>query len=395
MDSCDSLKNIFTASVAKGLQQLRELSVENCGILEEIVAKEGVETTPTEEFEFPNVTLAKFEYLPQLRSFYPGLHVSKWPLLEDLRFFECGKVEIFASEYSRFQERLNSGLVCTPIKQPFLLVDKDNPFPNLKKLGLDENKDIWYEAHGPLPAELFRNLKILRFSCVHPNSFAFVQKLHGLEELIVIGGPWKEIFVYEGISSGEIDAVGRTFQHIKNLGLIRMQELMHLGNDDCKSIFPNLEILKVWECGRLKNLTSSAISFRNLTSLDVGRCEGLKYLTTYSVAKCLHQLKGLQVVDCKSMIEIVASNGDEQDSGNDYEIAFSSLQHLKLSDLPILRGFCSSEIFTIRVPSLNTLTVEKCLIELQISPDKSLIQSSSRLERQQITEEVEEKRRRR
>ncbi|KAI5336368.1 hypothetical protein L3X38_015635 [Prunus dulcis] len=279
MDSCHNLKNIFPASVAKGLQQLSELYVQNCGILEEIVAKEGVETTPTEEFVFPKVTFVQLQYLPQLRSFYPGLHVSKWPLLKSLRFVECGKVEIFTSEYSRFHEILYSG---TPIKQPFLLADKGNPFPNL-------------------------------------------------------------------------------------------------------------ENLKVYRCARLKNLTSSAISFGNLTTLDIWGCGGLKYLTTYSVAKRLQQLKNLEVEYCESMIEIVASNGDEQDSGNYYEIAFSSLQHLKLYDLPILRGFCSSEIFTIRVPSLNSLIVEKCLIELKISPDKSLIQSSSRPERQQITEEVEEK----
>jgi len=119
MHSCASLKNIFPASVAKGLQQLCHLHVENCGLLEEIVAKEGVETTP--EFVFPNVIFLRFRNLPQLRSFYPGLHVSKWPLLKGLSFFACGKVEIFASEYSRWQERRDSR---TPIKQPFLLVDK-------------------------------------------------------------------------------------------------------------------------------------------------------------------------------------------------------------------------------------------------------------------------------
>ncbi|XP_021823842.1 probable disease resistance protein At4g27220 [Prunus avium] len=387
IDACERLINIFPASVANSLEQLTKLSVENCAFLEEIVAKEGVEMTPTEEFVFPNVTFVHFEHLPQMRSFYPGLHVSKWPLLKELRFDQCGKVEIFASEYSRFQKILNSG---ASIIQPFLLVDKGNPFPNLKVLDLDENTKIWNEAHGPLPAELFINLKEIVFSCAHPQSFHFLEKLRNLEELHVYNGPWKEIFVYEGTCSGEIDAVGRTLPHVKNLCLDQMEELMHLGNDTSESIFPNLEILKVYRCAKLKNVTSSAISFRNLTTLDVWRCGGLKYLTTYSVAKCLQQLKILEVEYCESMIEIVASNEDEQDSGNYYEIAFSSLQHLKLYDLPILQGFCSSEIFTIRVPSLNSLIVEKCLIELKISPDKSLIQSSSRPERLQITEEVEE-----
>ncbi|CAB4302505.1 unnamed protein product [Prunus armeniaca] len=119
INSCDNLKNIFPASLAKGLQQLSELYVENCGILEEIVAKDGLEMTP--EFVFSKVTLVQLKHMPQLRIFYSGLHVSKWPLLKSLIFIECGKVEILASEYSRFEERLDSG---TPIKQPFLFVDK-------------------------------------------------------------------------------------------------------------------------------------------------------------------------------------------------------------------------------------------------------------------------------
>ncbi|CAB4271965.1 unnamed protein product [Prunus armeniaca] len=172
-----------------------------------------------------------------------------------------------------------------------------------------------------------------------------------------------------------------------------MKELMHLGigNDNSESVFPNLEILNVNNCGRLKNLTSSIISFRNLTTLHVANCEGLKYLTTYSVAKCLHKLKSLEVENCESMIEIVASNEDEEDSRNYYEIAFSCLQHLKLYYLPSLRGCCSSGNCTVRVPSLNSLIVKECLIELEISPDGSLSQSGSRPERQQIIEEVEEK----
>ncbi|CAB4302503.1 unnamed protein product [Prunus armeniaca] len=44
--------------------------------------------------------------------------------------------------------------------------------------------------------------------------------------------------------------------------------------------------------------------------------------------------QNLEVWSCESITEIVASNGDEEDSGNYYEIAFSSLRHLYLSGLP-------------------------------------------------------------
>ncbi|BFG24977.1 hypothetical protein CerSpe_112510 [Prunus speciosa] len=274
-----------------------------------------------------------------------------------------------------------------------LTIFQGNSFPSLETLALDVNTETWSELCSPLPAELFSNLKTIAFSCAHPKSFGFLEKLHNLEEVVVHCGPWKEISVYEGNSSGETHAVGTTLPQVKNLCLNKMGELMHLGKDNIQPanhpVFPNLEILRVYECGRLKNLTSSTISFRNLTTLDVWCCDGLKNLTSYSVAICLQQLKKLEVENCKSMIEIVGGNGEE-DAGN-YEIAFSCLQHLKLNSLPSLQGFCSSRNCTVRVPSLNSLMVKKCMIELTISPDGLLIVSDPRPERRQITEEVEEK----
>ncbi|RXH90639.1 hypothetical protein DVH24_035403 [Malus domestica] len=66
IDSCDSLKNVFPASVAKDLKQLSRLTVKNCGLMEEIVVKEEGPETTYEEFGFPKVTSLEFDNLPQL-----------------------------------------------------------------------------------------------------------------------------------------------------------------------------------------------------------------------------------------------------------------------------------------------------------------------------------------
>lgn len=142
---------------------------------------------------------------------------------------------------------------------------------------------------------------------------------------------------------------------------------MHLGKEKSQPgspIFPNLEVLEVMGCDRLKHLKSSAISFRNLTTLQVIRCHGLNYLTTYLVAKSLVQLTQLTVEECKRMIEIVASNGDH-DPGD--EIAFSRLRHMTLRSLPSLQGFCS-ESCNVKFPSLETLSINNRL-KLKIFPD--------------------------
>ncbi|KAM5583364.1 hypothetical protein ABKV19_003320, partial [Rosa sericea] len=61
IDSCESLKNILPVSVAKGLEQLRKLSVTDCHGVEAIVAKEGQETTPN--FVFSKATSVTFHSL--------------------------------------------------------------------------------------------------------------------------------------------------------------------------------------------------------------------------------------------------------------------------------------------------------------------------------------------
>ncbi|RXH90646.1 hypothetical protein DVH24_035410 [Malus domestica] len=388
IDSCDSLKNIFPTSVAKDLNQLSKLQVENCSSMEEVVAKEEGPETTYEEFKFPKVETLIFETLPQLRSFYPGLHVSNWPLLNELNFEQCSSVEIFASEFSTYQDKLDLSHP-RPMKQPFFLIEKGKSFLNLEKLMLDKNTEIWYEPYGPLLAELLSKVKSIYFATSHPKSDVFFENLQNIERLRVLSAPWKELFVHDhqGSGSREIHEV-ETLPRVKTLWLIDMPELIHLGMENSQAggpVFPNLELLCVNNSGRLENLASSLISFRNLTTFTIGDCHGLQYLIPYSVAKNLQQLKNLEVESCQRMVEIVASKEDDPEN----EITFSCLQHLKLSGLPSLQGFCTGNCI-FKVPSLENLIVEDCqLIDLKISSD-GLLQSDLTPERLHVTEETDD-----
>ncbi|XP_070661226.1 disease resistance protein At4g27190-like [Malus domestica] len=375
IDSCDSLKNVFPASMAKDLKQLSKLKVENCSLMEEIVAKEEGPQKAYEEFGFPKVTSMEFDNLPRLRSFYPGLRVSNWPSLNMLKLTKCGGVEIFAVEFSTYQDKFELGHP-RPTEQPFFLIEKDKSFFNLEHLILDENTEIWYEPYGPLPAELLRKLKVIFFATSHPKSDVFFENLQNTELLHVLSAPWKELHEVE------------TLPRVKVLWLIDMPELIHLGMENSQlggPVFPNLEFLHLEKCGRLENLTSSLISFGNLRILHIWSCHELQYLIPYSVGKNLQQLQLLDVGYCERMVEIVASNGDDSET----EITFSCLQHLELSDLPSLQGFCTGNCI-FKVPSLETLIAKNCqLIDLKISPD-GLLQSDPRPERLQIAEETDD-----
>ncbi|PRQ29651.1 putative leucine-rich repeat domain, L domain-containing protein [Rosa chinensis] len=377
---CHSLKQIFPASVARGLQYLTRLDVDKCDAIEEIVGeeeeKEGLETIPP-RFVFSKLTSVELKNLPQLTSFYPKTHASQWPLLEKLEVVRCDKVGILAAEFSFSQKNREMNHL---MSQPPFFSMNEGSFVNLEDLELTCS-EIW---NGPPPANplVFDKLKSITFhgSCApfsKQASVIFLQRLQNLEKIGMDNCSLEAIFVNQGISIGEKkhdDAVrGGGLPRVRILSLQRMDELMHLGNDNSQSLlFPNLETIEVSWCMRLKSLESYAIFFRNLTTLTIYACDGLKYLTSYSMAKSLVQLTTLEVNYCDGIVVIVSSNGDDDACTARNEIAFSHLQHLKLTRLPSLQDFCSGNC-TLKFPSFMTLQVEHCPIKLKISPEGVLM----------------------
>ncbi|KAL6201156.1 hypothetical protein ACLB2K_024871 [Fragaria x ananassa] len=360
IDSCENLENIFPLWVARNLQQLQTLGVTNCGVKEIVAGEERLQTVF--KFVFPKVTRVLFGDLSQLVNFYPGMHVCSWPLLNDLRVFECDKVDIFAEEFSSFQEKLDGNSSSTLINRQFLFSIEKDSFPNLERLGLNAMEF----SNGPLPAaaQFFGKLKILAVSCPESKSLVFLDKL---------------LLDPEGSSTAS--AVGITtqqFPHLKELKLVRMKKLMHLGQDDEEDSsqsatripnIPNLQFLFANGCHSLRNLRSSAISFDNLTTLQVSVCNRLEYLITYSMANSLTQLTTLEVEGCPRLVQIVGSN-DEDDSRN--EITLPRLKHLKLSVLPRLQSFCSGNCLA-KLPSLETSTMSNRLkLKIFAADDQTL-----------------------
>ncbi|XP_048436134.1 probable disease resistance protein At4g27220 [Pyrus x bretschneideri] len=306
-----------------------------CPGIEEIIGKvEGVETTP--EFVFPKVVYFELQELPQLKCFYPGIHASKWPLLEELIVRRCDKLDILSVELSSFQKHVLGG-VSAPIKQSLFLIEKDS-FPKLDKLVLDGTMEICDDL---LPAEVFLKLKSVVFRAPYSEVKTSHEQGRSAEITLEDESPWK----------------------IQGSGWLR-----HLWKENSAPacpVFPSLEILRVLGCIRIQDLVTSAISFQNLTTLEVIGCHRLKSLTNYSVAKTLMQLREMTLVNCKRMIKIVETSDGEDAAGN--EIAFSRLLHLKLSSLPSLKDFCSGNCI-VKFPQLKTFFIRNCP-ELKISSE--------------------------
>ncbi|XP_040374798.1 disease resistance protein At4g27190 [Rosa chinensis] len=347
--SCQSLKSVFPSTIVRRLQQLMHLKVVNCGV-EEIVANEDGLQTTTHEFVFSKVEYVRFEGLPHLRCFYPRMHASRWPSLEDLMVFGCCKVAFLAQECSSF-ERDYESTNPTPTSQALFLIKKES-FPNLKLVNV-QDMDIW---DGPaVPVKFFSKLESLQVRNQHSMS-AVLEKFLDLKKPSVTSFAASN----EKSHSGDINAV-EALPNLSTLRLYGLSKLMHQWEDDTQSAgqnIPNLKNLEIENCDSLRNLRSSAISFQNLTNLEVTGCPGLEYLINYSTAKSFMQLTYLRVEDCAGLVEIVGSK--EDDDGSGHEIVFSCLKYLELSKLPRLRGFCSGDCI-VGFPSLETLSMSKRL----------------------------------
>ncbi|XP_058007404.1 uncharacterized protein LOC110653611 isoform X2 [Hevea brasiliensis] len=343
VSNCDVLKNLFPASIAESLLQLEKLTIIKCGV-EEIVAKpEDVEPAPYYCFKFPQLTSLKLIELSELRSFYPGTHISEWQKLKCLEVRNCRKVRKFGLE-----EVHEEGQHSIPIQRPLLLLEKMSP--NLEELTL-EHKDLIAIQHGQLSFQHFSKFKVLTLRNLQNRSqlflIGFLKTLHYVETIVVESSNLEELFSCEG------------FTLVKNLKLLTVDNLKQIWDQDSrlKPILQHLETLSVKHCNSLINTVPLSSSFLNLAALEVSYCKGLVNLITVSTAKTMVQLTKITVRSCDKMTEIVTSDGDDH---TEDEIIFSKLQILKLTHLSSLFSFCSGN-HAFNFPSLENVKVKGCL----------------------------------
>jgi hypothetical protein len=212
----------------------------------------------------------------------------------------------------------------------------------------------------------------------------FLKGLHNLEILDVHHTRWEEVlFPYEEALGQEEHA--RILPKLRELILTGLPMLTHLWKEDTQpcQVLHNLEKLKVTECGKLKILVPSSVSFQNLSELEISKCHGLINLVTSPTAKTLVQLKKMSLSECESITEIVTREGGE--ANDQVIITFSKLTYLKLDCLPRLINFCSGSYY-LEFPSLEEVTVRQCQ-EMKIFSYGDL--STPNLQRVQATKKDE------
>ncbi|KAG7968622.1 hypothetical protein I3843_08G164500 [Carya illinoinensis] len=158
---CARLTSLFPAWVVRCLEQLKKIVIEDCGLEEIIAAEGGGEAVAIRTLVFPRVSTLKFRNLKRLKWFYKGVHVSKWPMLKEMRIERCEKVEIFASGVVSFgktvEDQRQSEM--SNIKQPLFSVDELS-FPSLEILFIS-NMDLLEIIFGKLEGQNGKEPQVL------------------------------------------------------------------------------------------------------------------------------------------------------------------------------------------------------------------------------------------
>jgi len=127
--------------------------------------------------------------------------------------------------------------------------------------------------------------------------------------------------------------------------------------------------LHVFECPHVETIgmhPTFSVSSSFLKQVFVQKCPRMQYLFTFSVAKELVNLEEITVIECESLKEIVAKEGDEDEpkgEGEDKyenEMIFMKLENLLLASLDKLESFYSGSCI-LNFPSLRKVAVNECL----------------------------------
>ncbi|XP_028104227.1 disease resistance protein RPS2-like isoform X2 [Camellia sinensis] len=302
---CSKLPKVFQAQLLKRLQNLEELSIEDCSLLEKVF-----DYTEHNSKIFLLLKSLKLKSLPQLN------HISQRDPIGFMYIPRLSILHIDDFDNLRF-------LFSQSMTQCILQLQE------LKIRGCKMMSTIFREedSHGEILVDNieFTQLKILR--------------LYDLQNLVSI---------FPKVTT----TVATSFEHIQNPGQSLFNE---------KVAFPSLEELELHGFQSMNEIWCNQLqtgSFNKLIELCVSDCGSLKNLFSLFMARYLVHLKVLVINKCSMMEEVVAKEEDKEE-GRINRTPLPKLVYLELEDLPELKSFCHvTHVW--ELPLVENITVLNC-----------------------------------
>ncbi|KAM3339378.1 hypothetical protein P3S68_029247 [Capsicum galapagoense] len=305
--SCETLRNLMSPSVARGLLNLQTLSIKHCLSMEEVIDEEEqqAEEIMCNEPLFSQLEKLKFHNLPKLGHFILIKHAIEFPFLKEVDIHDCPEMKTFVKQGSVSTSSVKS-------------VNNDD---ELKVVDLN---------------------KAMFNSKIHYSKISSVVICEKLE--------------YTWLKVGEKCMRKVMFEYLASV-------TESVNNDDDEVSCPNLKEQELDGANCITALCLHQLSlgyFSKLEKLEVRRCGELRNLMSPSVARGLLNLRTLWIQDCQSMEEVITEEEEQQgDEVMCNEPLFPRLDELKLDDLPKLGHFIMVKS-TIEVPFLKEVEIRKC-----------------------------------
>ncbi|TQE00882.1 hypothetical protein C1H46_013422 [Malus baccata] len=310
------------------LLNLEEVTISGCPHMETIVriTEENEEEATKYMISFPKLNTFKLKDLPRLTSLCPEDFTFLWSSTKNMHVERCEKLKTlgavipqrkklenksekdstshdFSTSPTRPSNWCPAGCGCTPYSRP-------NAHRSIEILPRPINLEV-----TPTNLEDSNDDDNLENLVVH--------NCASLEVIFQLKGPKHED------SSHTVEA----FHKLRFLQLYTLPSLT-----------------RVWETGSSQQMFTGS-SFENLKSLEIHRCNQLKYLFSSSIVKLLVSVEDIRVYNCEQMEEIVAAEEETAEI-----ITLPKVKSIKLLRLPKLKYFCG-EAYTLKLPSLELLSV--------------------------------------
>ncbi|KAK1382374.1 hypothetical protein POM88_020109 [Heracleum sosnowskyi] len=343
---------LFSFSVLRSLQQLQELQISNCTLLEEIVedvtgdeASSMVKNTIT-LFQLKSVVL---EELPKLRSFIHGANYElQMPNILSIKVTNCGLSTLFTcSIFHKLQLKALSVYNCKLLEgivadeKGFEISGTDDKIITVSGLSsiilvdLPKLRSFIHGANYELHMPDISSIEVTNCGLSTLFTCSIFQKLQ-LKTLLVYNCKFLEGIVADekGIEISGTDDKIITVSRLSSVILVGLPNLKNfIQGTNYELHFPVLKFLQVKSCG-------------------------LSNLFPLSVFQELQELKYLMVSGCNLLEGIVVDGrGIRTSNSNDKIITLPELLSVELDHLPNLKGFSLAVSYTFNVPKLYNFKV--------------------------------------
>ncbi|XP_031285939.1 putative disease resistance protein At4g19050 isoform X2 [Pistacia vera] len=383
---CNGLMKLITPSMARGLVQLREMSVEYCEMLIEIVENEGDATTT--EIVFNNLNKLSLTCLESLTCFCSGNYLFNFPSLEDLIIRYCPNMKTFSQgilstpklqkvNYESFKETedvreeeeedwermeveneendLNKTIQGAYKKQDISLYLKFLTFQD------DSSTEICYNQH---PNSFYQNLTHLILSGCENIKFAFpssiAQSLHKLQYLKIHNCKvLEEIVAKEEGANGVVNFV---FPHVTFFKLEDLPKLRAFYPEIHTSEWPMLKELLVINCDKLSSKYLSFKENNEENGLNISNPNSIFLDDKINNDLEVFELKNGRSWGEKWIIWQSQSKALEIGYDNSVNIPLGFLQRFEnLNELKLFWCDQYKELFFPNLPTLEVLNLQDCI----------------------------------